>query len=285
MSSRILTLLAVLLVVLTGCTEELPFAPGETDRTEDPLDPTVEAVASPEDEDPVPFEGSNELLAQIDLEQGRVEFFLVDQEMILVSAKSRHHPDQPAPLAALREEAATLRADEIFERIAGEPPPQRLVKAVEYLEAKKPWGEQSDTAFQLPAMAESKRASSNGLDRENPMASACMSAAAFTGLYCTTAGDFHECLTNRTVGDTFNYRCWYMSFVVNTVSGSVKQQLRYERGGSYRTFATLSISAGETGEMWIMHFWGALIVNRNTRAIVGNVGGSDEYHTALWGLF
>ena len=153
------------------------------------------------------------------------------------------------------------------------------------LEAKELQGEHKDLALQLPPLAETKRAAGAGLDRKDPVASACMSASAFTGRYCTSSWDFHECLTDRTVGDTFNYRCWYMYFVVNTVSGSVTQKLRYEKGGSYRTACSQTVSAGEIGEMWIMHYWGALIVNRNTRAIVSNVAGSDKYHTALWGLF
>jgi hypothetical protein len=282
---RILPMLAVLLVLLAGCDQDLPLTPSDVDRNENSEVPPLDPVVNPVDEDPFPFEEANELLAQIDLEQGRVDFSLVDREMIVVTTKSQQSSDQSAPLAALGEEVATLRADEIYARIAGEPPPQRLVEAVDYLEAKKPWGEPSDDALQLPPLVERKRAAGGGFDRDDPIASACMSASAFTGRYCTSGWDFHECLTDRTVGDTFNYRCWYMYFVVNTVSGSVKQQLRYEKSGSYRTFATLSISAGEVGEIWILHSWGAWIVNRNTRAIVGNVAGSDKYHTALWGLF
>ncbi len=270
MFKRIAIPLLALLVTLTGCSHESPVAPFGEYQTNDLLKLDEMSAAESADQDDLSLEATRELLARIDLDEGQVEFLLVDDSMILIASQIADRPDAQAPLASLGDEAAAMGASAIYEALAGEPAPRRLAEAQAKLEARDQFLAQS-LGLQSP--------------QEIPMSDAAkMSASAFTGLYCYSGGNFHECETEQTINQTFNYDCWYMYFVVNTVSGRVGQKLRYEKNGSYITAYHVSVPAGTISEVSITHFWCLLFVNRNTRAIVKNVDGNDEYHVALWGL-
>jgi hypothetical protein len=285
MLRTIVTPLLALVVVLAGCDHESFVAPFGEAGIDDPEGSRVESIEEVEESESYSGNVTRELLARIELDEGHVDFCLVDGKMILVSSQSPDGPDRLGPLASLGPDVHSRGAIGIFEALADVPAPSRLVKAQGLLETRSPLDEPQPVLRLQPEIPAPCEIGNQRTPVSDEVAADKMSASAFTSTYCYSGGDFNRCRTDQTVGKTFTYDCWYMSFVVNCTSGRVGQKLRYQKSSGWVTAGYQSLPAGTIGEMQIMHSWGALFISRDTRAIVNNVDGGDNYHVAIWGLY
>jgi len=228
----------------------------------------VAPAPSQNDDENVSFLHPFETLAFQD--GSRVEFFKVDDDAILTAASGPSEDTE----AFRGVDYESMDAADVFEILTGRTAPTVLQQA-------RTGGARS------PEGRAAGWDATDGSDRQvGTTVSPTATASSFISSYCTTvSGGFSYCYTDQSTGRTFNEDCSRMTFVVNPTVGDVIQTLKYMKSGSWHTAYSSTVLRGHVNSITISYHTVGLpwIPSRDTRAIVTDVGSSDNYHVAVYG--